>query len=124
MVSTVNFLFMPGWGCLNLWSEWCLWSKENTRPPAAFTNTHGPCNTQCYMCNGEYKKYMLPIVYKGAVQFLATDYFKAELEKSNPIIYSNVEALPGILANSPDSRNMVFGIKTVNTYNLHAFFSS
>ena len=113
---------MPSWGCLHLRSEWFLWSKENTRPPASFTTAHGPCNTQCYMCNNEYQKYMLPIVYEGAVLSLATEYFKVELAKSSPIDFSKVEALPAILSKSADLRKMVFGIKTASGYNIHVFF--
>ena len=71
-IDTINFLYMPRWGCIHLRSEWLLSTKHNTRPPQSFIEAHGPCNNMCYICKRTHNKWMLPIIYKGTVEFLET----------------------------------------------------
>ena len=41
LIDTMNFLFIPNWGCVHLQAEWYLHSKSNTRTPTSFTEEHG-----------------------------------------------------------------------------------
>ena len=119
-IDTINFLFMPGWGCIHLRSEWLLSTKHNTRPPQSFVDAHGPCNNMCYICKRTHNKWMLPVVYEGAVEFLETELFKGQLPFE--ITHDNSEGLPNILWESNDMRLKVFGKKTIAKYNVHSFF--
>lgn len=119
-METINFLFMPGWGCLHLRSEWLLSTRPNTRPSQAFADEHGPCNNMCYVCKRNHEKWMLPVVYAGAVEFLGTELFKGQMPYE--ITYDNSEGLVNILAESADMKLKVFGKKTIAKYNVHSFF--
>jgi superfamily II DNA/RNA helicase len=101
-IDSINFLFMPGWGCLHLRSEWLLSTKHNTRPPQSFKDEHGPCNDMCYVCKCTHRKWMLPIVFEGAVEFLGTELFKGQMPYV--ITHDDSEGLPNILWESNDMR--------------------
>jgi hypothetical protein len=122
MIDVVNILFMPSWGCLHLRCKWLLFSKSNTRPPLAFREAHRQCHSQCSICTKEYKKYMLPVVYDGVMSYLGSDHFRLGLHAGNPITFDNNDHLLGLLSNHPDYRKMVFGVKTVATYNINSFY--
>ena len=122
MVSVVNMLFLPAWGCIHLWCEWYLYSKSNTRPPASFRDALGPCADKCYVCNKSYAKYMLPVIHEGAVEYLSSDCMKASLFECNPVTFDNCSNIPKALMENTDLRRRVFGIQTVNRYNVQAFY--
>ena len=111
---------MPDWGCIHLRSEWFLSTKSNTKMPTWFCEQHEPCKTQCYMCDGKYQKYMLPIVHEGAVRFLDSFHFSENLPFA--LTRDNAEEFVDLLWLSPDWRRDVFGVKTVQKYNVHSFF--
>ena len=102
LMDVVNFLFMPAWGCLHLRSEWYLHSKSNTRPPTSFTSAHGGCDGQCYICNEDYSKVMLPVVYEGALRFLESDHLRSGLVACCPLTFGNLEALTKLLSDFVD----------------------
>ena len=78
LINIVNFLFFPDLKCLHLRSEWYLFCVGNEHLPASVPNEEHPCcGNACYVCNLTYTKYMLPIVYKGALAFLKSEYFSA-----------------------------------------------
>jgi len=121
LMDVVNFLFMPDWGCVHLRAEYFLSTKANTRMPQSFVDAHGPCGNKCYICHKEkYKKYMLPIVHEGAVRFLSSCHFSDKM----PYLITNADSdgMLDLLWNNPDWRKEVFGIKTVQKYNVTAFF--
>jgi superfamily II DNA or RNA helicase len=121
IIDVVNLLFMPAWGCLHLRFEWYLSSKSNTRHPKSFKECHGACETQCYICNRDYRKFMLPVMYDGVMTFLASDHFRLGLHEANPVTMSNAGEITQLLTSFPDYRKMVFAVKTVPNYCVDAF---
>ena len=119
LIEVLNFLFMPTWGCVHLRAEWWLSTKRNTKMTPTFLADNAPCGTQCYICTGEYKQFMLPVVKSGAIDFLASSYFSDGIPYV--IGYENAESVPDKLWNDKDWRAKVFGKKTVKKYNIHAF---
>ena len=73
------------------------------------------------MCKGTYKKYVLPIVYEGAVAFLKSSYFLDRLGKIE-VTYKSYDCLPSILWDSQDWRKTVFGVSSMERFNVNCFF--
>ena len=65
---------------------------------------------------------MSPVVYDGALVFLRIDHFRLGLRYGNPVSFDNCDRLTELLTNNPDYCKIVFGIKTVSTYNVASFF--
>ena len=115
--AVVELLFLPDWGCVHLRCEWLLATGKNTRPTSDFLQKHGKCGNKCFVCSKEHRKYMLPIVPSGAMDFLSSDAFARGMENVNPITFENARDLP-----KADNQKLVFGVKTVPAYNINAFF--
>ena len=122
VVDVVNMLFMPSWGCLHLRCEWFLSSKENTRLPSAFQNQHGSCGTVCWLFKKDCRKYLLPVVYNGAMTFLGSDHLRIGLLDKLPMTRDNSNNITETLLVYPDFRRMGFGLKTIQKYNIDSFF--
>ena len=87
MIDTVNLL-----GCIHLHCEWIIHSKSNTALPDCYHRDKKAYKTECYVCNGTYKKWMLPIIFDGTKAFLASSHF-AKCLCQNPLIYNNTEGV-------------------------------
>jgi hypothetical protein len=122
MVSSINLLFMPAWGCVHLRCKWYLCLKSNTRPPASFRDALDTCRDKCYLCNKSYDKYMFPVVYNGAMEFLSSNCLKESLLEFSPFTFDNAESIPKTLLNNTDLRKREFGIQTVQRYSVQAFY--
>ena len=120
LVDTINLLFLPHQGCIHLRCEWILHSKKNTEMPRWYTRDNERCRSNCYVCKGTYEKYILPIVFTGAKDFLASSHFAKFLAK--PLSYDEPDHVCDSLWGNEDWRKQVFGKKTVAKYNVHAFF--
>ena len=123
LLDTLNLLFLPELGCVHLRCEWILHSKKNTPLPAWYMRDHEPCGDSCYVCNKSYEKYILPIVYEGAQEFLGSSHFATYLREKK-LTYEEPDAICDSLWGSEDWRKRVFGKKVVAKYNVFAFFSS
>jgi len=66
LIDTVNLYFLPDLGCIHCHMEWFLAFGKLEHYPRCML----PCETQCFVCTGDYQKYILPIVYQGAIEFL------------------------------------------------------
>ena len=120
--AVVELLFLPDWGCVHLRCEWLLATGKNTRPTRDFVEKHGKCGNKCFVCSKEHRKYMLPIVPSGAMDFLSSDAFATGMENANPITFENARDLPKVLSQNADNQKLVFNVKTVPAYNINAFF--
>ena len=93
---------MPDMGCLHCRAEWLLFSGETRHYPEIMV----PCGTQCFVCNGKYEKYILPMLYEGAVEFLDSSYFNDQLVFEMTL--ESVDGLIDILWVSKDWREIYF----------------
>ena len=122
-MDVVNFLFLPGIGCIYLRAEWFLWTGANTPLPADWPNEEHPaCGDKCWVCRKSYMNDMIPIIYKGIIEFLDSEYFCGKDFMPYPITHEMRENLPNRLWESPDYRKKIFGIKNVAKYNVNSFF--
>ena len=128
LIDVVNFTFMPGFGCIHLRKEWYLHLKHVVPLPDVIIDVNadgneyarGACKNCCYVCNGNYKKYMLPIVHAGALEFLSSSLFSDQMPYD--ITNADCEGMPNILWESKDMRKKVFGVATVDKHNVYSFF--
>ena len=65
---------------------------------------------------------MLPIIYKGAVEFLDSDYFSGQDFMPYTITHDDKESMPNRLRESADYRKKICGFENVAKYNVNAFF--
>ena len=89
--------------------------------PGWFTREHEPCKHSCYVCDKSYEKYILPIIYEGAKEFLGSSHFAAYLRETK-LSYDEPDELCESLWGSEDWRKKVFGKKAVAKYNVFSFF--
>ena len=114
LLEVVNFLFLPDLGCLHLRAEWYLHRGVLESLPGDWPNDDNTnCGDKCFVCNGTHVKYMLPIGYEGAFQFLESDYFSGKDSMPYPITYEDDIKITTKLADSGDWRKKVFGKKIV-----------
>ena len=120
LTKVLNFLFMPAYGCLHVRAEWYLSSGTTTYNEEICACREKKCGDKCFICNGEYSKFMLPIVHHEAKDFLSSSLF-GDNYRNNKLTFENMEEVPNILWGSPDSMKKIFG-KKVYQYNVFAFF--
>jgi len=116
LIDIVNLYFLSDLGCVHCRMVWFLAFGKLEHYPRCML----PCETQCFVCTGEHQKYILPIVYEGAIEFLKS----RQLVDAMPykICYSDIEGLVDLLYKDSDWTERVFAIKTVSKYNVAAFF--
>ena len=121
IIESCRMWFMPGWGCIHLRSEHRL-STPGYVQPTELSSEDEPCSDQCCFCSGEYKKYMLPVVPEGALKFLRSAHLDDCMR--HPVSVANCGELVGALSKerNGDWKPAVFGIKTVQVYNIVAFY--
>ena len=123
IIDVVNFLFLPGLGCIHLRAEWYLATGANTPLPDNWPNEEYPvCGDKCYVCRGNYVSDLLPIVYEGAVEFLQSEYFSGVNFMPYSVTHEEPESVTDRLWNSGDYKKKIFGKKSVTKYNVNAFF--
>lgn len=96
--------------------------QENTRPPSSLRNKHGELGTSCWICTKEYQKYLLLVVYGGAMTFLGSSHLLKGLLAACPFSMGNFNKIPKLLLDHANFCRMVFGIKTVSMYCVDVFF--
>ena len=62
------------------------------------------------------------MVFKGAVEFLSSDYFYGKHAMPYSVTLDESESIPNKPRESGDWRKKVFGIKSVQKYNTHSCF--
>ena len=112
---------LPYFGCIHTRSEWLLAQGEMTPPPEVFlgcgeTEANGP---QCFVCDGKYKQYLLPVVFSGAIKFLKSQRFMTVLRMV--LTVQNCEDVIDCLYSDKDWCICVFGVSSVKKYNVTAF---
>ena len=123
LIEVINFLFLPGLGCVHLRAEWYLYRGYLSEMPSdLWDSNESNCGNNCFVCKGGYKKYILPVVFEGAIEFLESDYFSGKHTMPYPIFHETTNDMTNKLWESNDWRNKVFGIKSVKKYNVHSFF--
>ena len=123
LIDVINLLFLPDLGCIHLRSEWYLHRGILEALPSHWPNNDNPNYVdKCYVCKGTYKRYMLPIVYSGAIEFLDSDYFSGSHTMPYVITLDDGGKITNKLWDSLDWRKKVFGVKTVEKYNVNCFF--
>ena len=123
LIEVINFLFLPDLGCVHLRAEWYLHKGSLDNMPCDLQcNNDSTCENNCFVCNGAYKKYILPVVFEGAVEFLDSDYFLGRHNMPYPLTHETTHDMTNKLWESNDWRTKVFGLKSVKKYNVHSFF--
>ena len=89
---------------------------ELTDPPPMMM----PCLTQCFVCDGTYEEYILPIVYEGALEFLSSKVLTDKLPFE--ISIANCDSFLDSLYKEESWLIRVFGISSVKKYNVASFF--
>ena len=117
LIGVVSLYFLPGLGCVHSHMEWFMATGELTDPPPMILS----CDTQCFVCDDTYEKYILPITYEGALEFLLSKVLTDKLPFE--ISLSNCEELLDTLYKEESWLIRVFGISTVKKYNVASFFS-
>ena len=122
LIKVLSIYFLPGLGCVHCRVEWYM-ARGVLEP---YPEVMLPCNSQCYVCdagrrdkNGKAKpQYILPIIYQGALDFLASkrvgDKLPFELD------HENGGELIDLLDNNWLLR--IFGKVSVNKYNVSSFW--
>ena len=116
LLDSLSLYTLPGFGCIHCRSEWFMSMGELLAPPEMMM----PCETQCYVCDGEYKTQFLPVIYSGAVKFL--DSRKFECINTYIITVGNCDEVLDILAKDKDWLHTVFGKEKVSKFNVTGFF--
>lgn len=116
LIDVINLYFLPGLGCLHCRTEWFMAQGELSVYPCIMKG----CETQCFVCDGSYESYILPVIYDGALEFLqsrrVSDCMPFEI---NP---KNCEEVLDLLFKDNDWLIRVFGKASVKKYNVAAFF--
>ena len=116
LIEMTRLFFLPALGCIHCRTEWGLFSGDYNHHPEIML----PCGDQCFVCDRSHEKYILPVIFDGAQEFLKSSYFADKLPFD--ITNDNAEGLVDLLWDSPDGRKKVFGKKKVDKYNCAAFF--
>ena len=116
LIDVVSLYFLPGLGCVHSRMEWFMANGELLDPPPMIL----PCDTQCFVCDNTYEKYILPIIYEGALEFLSSKVLTDKLPFE--ISLSNCDELLDTLYKEESWLIRVFGISTVKKYNVASFF--
>ena len=123
LVDVTNYLFLPDLGCIHLRAEWYLHRGAMESLPSDWPNDEHPaCANKCYVCRGSHKKYMLPVVHAGAVDFLDSDHFSGRGMMPYVITHESANTMTNKLWESSDWRKRVFGLKKVTKFNVNCFF--
>ena len=123
LIDVVNFLFLPGLGCIHLRAEKFLWKGDNTRLLTDWPNDEHPaCGDKCWVCRSENIGDMLPVIYEGAVEFLDSEHFSGREVMPYAIMHEQKELVIDQLWKSSDWKKKVFGYKNVAKYHVNAFF--
>ena len=112
---------MPDYGCLHARAELYLSSGTTTFDEDVCSCQEMKCGDNCFICNGDYKKFMLPIVHQQAKEFLSCHLFGDNYRK-HELTFDNMEEVPNILSDSDDWKIKIFGKSTVCKYNIFCFF--
>ena len=89
-------------------------------PPKTASSTTELTNTQCYVCDGSYRNFILPVVYTGAMEFLESRRFNDKMPIE--LTYNNCELFVDKLAKDKDWLFKVFGKETMARYQVAAFY--
>ena len=54
------------------------------------------------MCNNDYSKVMLPVVYVGTLTFLESDHLRSGLVACCPLAFDNLETMTKLLSDFAD----------------------
>ena len=123
LVDSVSLYCLPGHGCVHVRTEWFQYYGELKLPPIdAPPRTIEPCNSKCYVCDGGYSKYFLPIIREGAISFLRSRRFSDVFPYAVSADCCNT--LLETLSKCKDSLVKVFGKATVPRYQVAGFFLS
>ena len=123
LVDSVSLYCLPGHGCIHVRTEWFQYYGELKLPPQdAPPSTVEPCRTKCYVCDGGYSKYFLPVIREGAVAFLRSRRFSDILPFA--VAADSCNSLLETLSKCKDSLVKVFGKATVSRYQVAGFFLS
>jgi superfamily II DNA helicase RecQ len=123
LMDSVSLYCLPGHGCIHVRTEWFQCHGELKLPPNdAPSCTTAPCLTQCYVCNGDYSKYFLPVVQDGAISFLKSRRFLDAFDFG--VTVDSCDGLLETLYKCKDSLVKVFGKATVAKYQVAGFFLS
>ena len=116
LLQILNLTVLPELGCIHSRSEWFMAMGLLSAPPAIILS----CSTQCYVCDGRYKKICLPVVHSGAIQFLDS----RQLTDVHLFVLTvaNCDEFVDRLAKDKDWLLWVFGKESVTRYNVTAFF--
>ena len=115
-IDSVNLFCMPGLGCVHTRCEWFMATGELSAPPEMIL----PCERKCYICTGGHRKYFLPIIYTGAIEFLRSE----RMDKTFPytVEVNNCDGMLSSLTDDTDWVKRIFGKKKITKYNVTAFF--
>ena len=115
LIDVLHISTLAGLGCIHCRHEWFMAMGYLSAPPEVLL----PCNTQCYICDKSYEKYILPVVYSGAIEFLDS----RRLNDITPFVLTvdSCEEFVDRLAKDKDWLGKVFGKESVARYNCTAF---
>ena len=116
LMDVLKLCFLPGLGCIHCRTEWFMATgKLDTFPEVML-----PCVKQCFVCDDTIYKYILPVVFDGAMEFLKS----RRLTDSLPweLTNANCEELIDLLDKDADWKTRVFGIASVSKFSCASFF--
>ena len=116
LIDVVRLFFLPNRGCIHCRTEWFMANGVLEDYPCVME----PCGSQCFVCTGDIEKYILPVVFEGAKEFLSS----CALTDKTPFLFNfnNTNDLLDLLHNNNDMKLKVFGKVSIKKYNVAAFF--